>query len=290
MQGAVRFIRDGLAADEPVMVAVRLPKIELLESALNGDGGRVIFRDMADLGSNPARIIPAWQQFLDDHGRGGGIRGIGEPIWPGRDGADLVEAHIHEALINHAFRSADGFLLECPYDELALPAGVIATARQTHPHYDSQDGVSGHVGSFDTLTWDELPPVAADATTLTFGERDLGWVRAIAASAAKSARLGDDAVSAVRLAVTELATNAIRHGGGHGTLRVWREPSRLCCQIDDSGEGITDPLVGRLRPHLDRSEGCGLWLVNHLCDLMQIRSTHAGTAVRIHLNLGTPEA
>jgi len=288
VEGALRFIRDGLAAGEPVMVAVRQPKIDLLEAALNGDGGRVIFRDMAEVGSNPGRIIPAWQRFLDDHGGGGGIRGIGEPIWPGRDGAELVESHIHEALINRAFASADDFLLECPYDESALPPEVIATARRTHPHHDCDGEARPDVTSLDTLTWDELTPPAADATTLAFGERDLPSVRVAAAVAARSAGLREHTVGAVPLAVTELATNAVRHGGGHGTLRLWQEPARLCCQVDDGG-CITDPLVGRLRPCADRPDGRGLWLANHSCDLMQIRSTDAGTSVRVHVNTGADE-
>ena len=287
VDGALRFIRDGLAAGEPVMVAVRQPKIELLESALNGDGGRVIFRDMADVGSNPARIIPAWQQFLDDHARGA-IRGIGEPIWPGRDRADLIEAHVHEALINRAFASAAGFLLECPYDESALSPEVIAIARRTHPHHDSAGDVCADVESLDTLAWDELSPVPADATRLPFGRGDLGRVRAMAASAARSLGFGERAVNDVRLAVTELAANAVRHGGGRGVLGVWREPSRLCCQVDDRGR-IVDPLVGRRLPEPGRPDGRGLWLANQVCDLVQIRSNRAGTSVRVHVKIGANE-
>ena len=283
--GALGFIREGLALGEPVMVALPLRKIEWLESALNGDGGRVIFRDMDELGANPAHIIPAWQRFLDDHARADGIRGIGEPIGPDRVGADLVEVHIHEALINSAFASADGFLLECPYDELALAPSVITTAKRTHPHH----GPGADCAVFappDTLGWDVLSPPAADATTLDFGEWDLHEVRSVVATAARYAGLSEPACGDLVLAANELATNTLRHGSRSGTLRVWQESANLCCQVDDAGR-IGDPMVGRIQPRLGRPGGRGLWLANRVCDLVQIRSTDHGTSVRLHVTVST---
>jgi anti-sigma regulatory factor (Ser/Thr protein kinase) len=56
------------------------------------------------------------------------------------------------------------------------------------------------------------------------------------------------------------------------------------CEVRDRGR-IVEPLVGRLPPPLDRHGGRGLWLVNHLCDLVQIRSTEAGSVVRVHMRL-----
>jgi anti-sigma regulatory factor (Ser/Thr protein kinase) len=81
--------------------------------------------------------------------------------------------------------------------------------------------------------------------------------------------------------VNELATNAIRHAHGGGVLRVWRVPGQVICQIEDSGH-IHDPLAGRRTPALDGAGGVGLWTVNQLCDLVQVRTTDAGTMVRVH--------
>ena len=50
------------------------------------------------------------------------------------------------------------------------------------------------------------------------------------------------------LAVNEVMTNVVRHGGGIGQLRLWlgRE---LRCQIIDHGSGFDpDPFLGRRRP------------------------------------------
>jgi hypothetical protein len=48
---------------------------------------------------------------------------------------------------------------------------------------------------------------------------------------------------------------------------------------------IDDPLAGRERPAGLHDGGRGLWMVNHLCDLVQVRSSPAGTVVRLRLDL-----
>ena len=81
--------------------------------------------------------------------------------------------------------------------------------------------------------------------------------------------------------MTEVATNSIRHGSGGGTLRLWRQEDALVCEVTDPGH-ITDPLVGRRTPSPATQGGRGLWLANQLCDLIQVRSTPAGTTIRLH--------
>src|SRR4051812_23883915 len=71
LDGVVPFVRDGIASGEPVMVAVIEERAALLRDALGSDGADVHFVDMAQLGHNPARIIPGWQRFLDQHGPAG---------------------------------------------------------------------------------------------------------------------------------------------------------------------------------------------------------------------------
>jgi anti-sigma regulatory factor (Ser/Thr protein kinase) len=87
-------------------------------------------------------------------------------------------------------------------------------------------------------------------------------------------------VDALAVAVTELATNSVRHGGGTGTLAMWSEPGAAIVEVSDSGH-LADPLTGRRRPVLSQEGGRGIYLVNQLCDLVQLRSSPRGTAVRI---------
>jgi hypothetical protein len=134
LAGTVPFIRHGLDAGEPVLVVESRDKIDALRQALGEDAvARVMFADMGEVGANPARIIPAWREFVDTHGRGGKrLRGIGEPIWSGRSAEELVECQRHESLLNVAFASGQAWYLLCPYDTAKLDGAVIAEARRSH--------------------------------------------------------------------------------------------------------------------------------------------------------------
>ena len=72
--GTSAFIRDGLASDEPTLVVVSAKKIGMLRENLGRDAHGVLFADMNNVGLNPARIIPAWQSFVDEH------RASGRPL------------------------------------------------------------------------------------------------------------------------------------------------------------------------------------------------------------------
>ncbi|GAA0802673.1 hypothetical protein Sya03_03950 [Spirilliplanes yamanashiensis] len=84
------------------------------------------------------------------------------------------------------------------------------------------------------------------------------------------------------VAVNELLTNAVRHGGGEGRLRLWRSGGAVVCEVADSGEGFAPPDAGPAhKPAPDTPGGWGLWLAGELTDHMEIESRTDGTTVRI---------
>jgi hypothetical protein len=92
-----------------------------LHDALDGQAGQVEFVDISEVGRNPARLIPVWQWFLDTRSSPRRpVRGIGEPIWPGRRPEEILEIQLHEALLNIAVDPEIPFWLVCPYDAGAL--------------------------------------------------------------------------------------------------------------------------------------------------------------------------
>ena len=106
---------DGFRHEAFLYAVVDAAKIAALRAVLDGDAERVQFPDMATVGRNPARIIPAWQAFVDQHSaKGQRLLGISEPIWAGRSPDELIECHHHEALLNEAFVDTAGFWLLCP--------------------------------------------------------------------------------------------------------------------------------------------------------------------------------
>ncbi|MEY9930496.1 anti-sigma regulatory factor (Ser/Thr protein kinase) [Catenulispora sp. GP43] len=291
---AAAFVRDALEHEQPVLIAVIEPRRSLLHDELGPDAQHVEFLDMWTLGRNPARIIPAWQQWVERHqGSPRGFRGIGEPIWAERSPQALLECQIHEQLLNTAFDDGPPWWLLCPYDTEGLPEPVITRAHDTHPGildgeaHRRSTRYPHHELSFGSMFAMPLPdPDPAQVRCQhSFGLEDLTVLRTEVDTDARALGLPPARATDLVLAVNELITNSIRHGGGHGTLRLWQEQDELVCEVRDRGL-IDDPLIGRRRPRLDRPGGAGLWLTNQLCDLVQIRSTlETGTIVRIRVAL-----
>ena len=290
LAGALRFLREGLARGEPAMVVVSARKIALLRDALGADAERVRFADVRDVGANPARVIPAWSAFLREAGGGGlSLRGIGEPLYPERSPAERVEWDRHESLLNLAFASAVDFRLLCPYDVSALEPSAIAWAHRTHPLVSDADGRVRQSAAFHGLgvaaepCRAPLPAPPADAQAIAIMPAGLTALRAMvarrAARAGLSARRNEDLV----LAVNELATNTIRHGGGAGTLTIWDTAAALVCEVTDAGH-VADPLAGRILPEPGQVGRYGLWLVNQLCDLVEQRAAPGGNLVRVSMS------
>jgi anti-sigma regulatory factor (Ser/Thr protein kinase) len=290
LAGTVPFVRDAVAREGSVLVALGAGRTRLLREALGADAGPVRFAEMEELGRNPSRIIPAWRDFVAEHADSDRpVRGIGEPIWPGRTAAEIDECHRHEALLNLAFAGVSDWWLLCPYDTRGLDEQVVADARRTHPHL-VEAGATADSAAYSApprvlAPGERLPVPAAGVLEVPFTRDDLAALRAIVADRARRAGLRSPRRSDLVLAVNELATNSVRHARGGGVLRVWEEAGELVCEVEDEGR-IRDPLAGRVRPVDDRPGGRGLWMVNHLCDFVQLRVVPTGSLVRVRMTVG----
>jgi anti-sigma regulatory factor (Ser/Thr protein kinase) len=286
------FIEGAVEQEEPIMVALSSGKIAALRANLDDTADKVLFVDMEELGKNPARIIPGWQEFLSAHPRSSGrLRGIGEPIVPWRDAAQLAECQRHEALLNVAFAVRDFWLL-CPYDTSSLQARVIDEARRNHPFvYENRNsGPSHDFAGNDVLaepSREPLPPPPEQVKCLRFQAGDLPDIRLFVSLHAAYAGLGAERVAEIVLAANEIATNSLRHGGGQGTVRAWEEAGWFVCEFEDEGL-IADPMIGRIRPAATNSGGRGLWIANQICEVVQIRFTDVGSIVRLRSRIDPP--
>ena len=283
------FVREGLAQDEAVVVVEPQARLELLHTSLGSDAGGVEWFDMLEAGANPARIIPLWADVVAEHaGTGRGLRGVGEPAHAGRRAAEFVECEIHEALLNLAFGAGPPWRLLCPYDR-RLPAAVRAVAMRTHPVWRDAERTAPS-GSWvpmddgvDLATLPACAPLAPPTDVVLrgeFGRRDVPAVRRTVRQFALSCALSVEQADNLELAASELASNCVRHGGGGGSIAMWREPDAVIVEFTDSGR-LTDPLVGRRRPDAQAEGGMGVFLVHQLCDLVQVRSGPQGTTVRV---------
>jgi len=283
LAAAVPYLRDGLQAGQPALVAVGPDQTRLLQGELGADSELIRFADMRKVGRNPASIIPIWAEFVDENDTLP-VRGIGEPIWAARSPAALEECQRHECLLNTAFDRGSAWDLLCPYDAGSLGDEILEQVAHSHPVI-TREGRSEPSASFvrdgDTFAG-TLPPPGAEPEVLVFGLAGLGEVRRRVTAAAERASMAPPEVADLVTATSELAANSVMHGGGQGTLRLWQEDERLLAEVQDRGL-IEEPLVGRIRPDVNQEGGRGLWLANQLCDLVQIRSGAEGTTVRLHV-------
>lgn len=286
LAGISSFVAPALTAGEPVAIAVPGPeKVDLVREAINAEAADVELLDMAELGGNPGRIIAAVQGMIER--RGGRLHYVGEPIWPGRSPEEIREATRHEALINLAW-SAEEVRVLCPYDASALDDAILRDAECTHPGL-VRDGRLAASPSYrgpvpPAACEAPLPNPPADSVSLPFDAAELAYIRTLVAERAVAAGLGRERAAELVLAVNELTTNSVKHAGAGGVLHVWSEPGRVICQVQDGGR-IADPLAGRRRG-VPGTGGLGLWMVNQLCDLVEVRTDAAGSTVRVHVRGG----
>jgi anti-sigma regulatory factor (Ser/Thr protein kinase) len=283
LAGCVRsFVEHDRRA--PVLIAAPGPSLDLLRGHLGSTSGRLRWADIAAIGANPARIIPAVRAFADSH-RGRAVRCVIEALWDGRTAEQRRETVRHDALVNQAFSDVPVIIL-CAYD--AALAGVAAVAELTHPVL-IRDGTRRPSTGYDAAAvfpegYDEpLEPAPADAVALAYRENPRA-VRAFAAKHAWSAGMAVERIKDLIIAVGELAANTYRHTTGSGVLSVWVAGHELICQIRDSGH-IADPLAGRHPPAPGGTGGHGLWIVHQLCDLVEIRTAPGDTWIRLHMRL-----
>ncbi|MGN6250474.1 MAG: anti-sigma factor RsbA family regulatory protein [Marmoricola sp.] len=273
------FVREARAQERAVLLALPPWSADAVQPEI-ADLDDVVMVDMLDL-HNPGRIMSEIQSFVDGHA-GRPVSVVGEPAWPDRGAEELAEVARHEALVNLALAGAPVHAL-CAYDASALGADVLEDAVSTHPVV-REGGAERRVDIADPVTfWRDRGRLAAaprTALSLRLDLRGLSSMRRLVADHALVAGVEPDRVDDLLVAVSELVNNAVRHGTGHPELRLWTEPTAVVVEVHNDGV-LADPLAGRRRPEEAEGRGWGLWLVNQLCDLVQLDAADGATTVRV---------
>jgi anti-anti-sigma factor len=117
-----------------------------------------------------------------------------------------------------------------------------------------------------------------------FDDGSLYALRAAVAAHASRAGLSEGRTGDLVLVVHELAANAIRHGAGHGRLRLWTAAGAVRCEITDDGPAEADPDAARWPVE----SGHGLWLARQVADQASLDSGPSGTVAAVSFALGPP--
>jgi anti-sigma regulatory factor (Ser/Thr protein kinase) len=282
------FLRAGAGRDERMIMVAERDRLIDVRDELGTDAAAVTFVDMAVAGRNPGRILPVFQQFVHAEESGRAMRGLGEAMYPGRSAAALAEVQLHELLLNSAHCQGWDLWLRCPYDTTELDATGLAAMQASHPQLAGEAApnfrADGHAHSFFATELSPVPHGARSCHLILAGRDDLAAARQFVRRAASDLGLGGTRLDDLITAVNEVVTNSMRHGDGAAVVSVWRADGTLTCDVRDGG-WIRDLLVGRMVAAASSTGGRGLWLVNHLCDLVQIRSSPAGTSVRMYFDV-----
>jgi anti-sigma regulatory factor (Ser/Thr protein kinase) len=284
LAGIHDFVEAGQSAGEPVLVAMPASRLPPGWNLPAGSAGARSL-DTADIGRNPARLMPLVRAFVDEH-TGHRVRVVCELAWAARSAPELSEVARYEMMANLAFAATPMTML-CPYDVARLPGSAITAACASHPwvrqggserdNRDYRNAANGHARPQPSLL---VPP---GARVLSYRD-DLRPVRALVAAEAARAGLSGSRRTDLVIAASEVAANTLKHTDGAGLVRIWVTANEILCQFEDSGH-IADPLAGYGRPASDEPGGQGLWLVNQVCDLAEIRTSAFGTTIRLHMFL-----
>jgi anti-sigma regulatory factor (Ser/Thr protein kinase) len=277
------FLGPALDREEPVLIAAQSDTLSGFRTAFIGSRTHIDLAPMEEVGRNPGRLISVWSDFLDRHGAAGRtVWGIGEPIYAGRDQAEIEESETYEQSLNGAFTEpAFNLHLGCPFDTASLPTSVLDDLTGSHPFIGS--GATSRTN--ENFLADERPErqlspaLIDDDEFVPFTEQSLGAMRKKLAEDGRRFGVEENRIPDLVLAVNEIATNSIRYTGS-GSLGVWQAGRRVICEIRDSGF-IEDQLIGLRRPGVTEERGRGIWFAHQVSDLIQLRTKPSGTTVRI---------
>jgi len=280
------FVCAGQSAGEPVLAVLPPDSLQQAQSVLAARAAQVQWTSMLEVGGNPACLLSVYQDWIDAHP--GPVRVIGEPVWPGRSYAETTECLRHEALLNRELAGASVSAL-CPYDAARLDPAVLMGAELTHPQLVDDAGrrwpSERYDASLDFATgarWPQREPTEPVSEHVFRG--DLQSLRHAVAGDMVVGVLDRERRSDLVFATSEAAANALKHGDGTGTVRLWRDGDAIVSEVVTQSS-VADPLAGRRRPDRSADDGRGLWLINQICDLVELRSDARATVLRMHVRV-----
>jgi anti-sigma regulatory factor (Ser/Thr protein kinase) len=133
----------------------------------------------------------------------------------------------------------------------------------------------------DTLV--EKTKKSGASEQVAFDVQNLAAVRRYVLTRALAAGLTVDRAMELVAATGEAAANAIEHGPGFVTLKLWSEPEAFVCEVSDPAGRLRDSNAGAFPPALEAEGGRGMWLIRQFCDLVEIEAGTAKTTVRMRL-------
>ncbi len=285
----VPFLLGGLDAGEPTL-AVMSPEHEVLLQRELGPGSGVSFLPAPAEYARPADAIRSHRARFDDLLAAGAerIRIVGDVPVPA--GPRWDEWARYEAAANTAFADYPLWGL-CPYDATALTDAVLGDLVAAHPHVAHDGDHHPNPGFVDPARFHEHrpppdpDPLQSPPPAAVLADLDAATARATAATIAARAGLEARRVEDLLVGVSELVTNAHRHGAPPVLFEAWAGPGRVLVSVTDGGKGPADATVGLQRSG-QAVGGLGLWMAHQMADDVVLGFGVEGFTVRAGVGRG----
>jgi anti-sigma regulatory factor (Ser/Thr protein kinase) len=280
---ALPFLREGLEAGEGAIVAHTKPGLAMMREAFGADAEHVRFVDVSSSYTRPARTLASYHEvYAEQLRRTPTLRAVAD-VQFGPDPAEWDLWTGYEAVFNRSFGHLPACVL-CSYNANGTPDAILEGVWQTHPEVVAGDEwrTSDYYEDPDELLrrLTPTPEPLPELRSIQFG-RDPEQFRERLARELVAEKVSEVKALEMLLAATEVARNAVEHGGGVEEVRVGRGDGRFVCEIVDRGIGFDDPTAGYIAPR--PGVGRGLWVARQLTWRIEFFSSPAGFTARIWL-------
>jgi anti-sigma regulatory factor (Ser/Thr protein kinase) len=280
VERSVAFLKEGLDAGEGAIVAHSRTGLARMREALGPDAERVALLDVGSTYVRPAWTVATYYgAFVDRLRTAPTVRAVAD-VQFGSTFADEGEWARYEAITNVAYSHLPVWVV-CTYDANELPDQVVDAAARTHSEllgdeWHESDHFEEPRELVRSLT--PAPKPLPDLRSFAVGD-DLERFRERLAREMVAERMPEAKILDVLVAASEVAANAIRHGGGIAEVRVGEAEGRFVCEVVDRGSGFDDPMAGYLAPRDGTGEG--LWVARRLTWDLESFHSPRGFTVRI---------
>lgn len=279
-------VREGLDRGEAVLVCLDEPRRAALAAGLGAAGEAVTYIEQGTRYERPPVAMATLHRFT------AGALAAGAPAVWSIGAIDMTGTAADDQWIRYESAVDDvlGHLplrAVCAFDVDRVPSAVLDSVQRAHRHLRHGDGPRqasmAHAGDVvvDRATRASLGAATLAVPSLEVEVADVAAIREAVLAAAGDV-LGPERRQDLALVVSEMATNAVRHGRPPACLRAWRRTAGVVVQAVDHGDGIADPYAD-LRPPPGGENGYGLWLIGQLADRMAVERRDGATVVTAEL-------
>jgi len=277
---SLAFLKEGLEAGEGGIVAHTRDGIAMMREALGRDADRVSFVDVGGVYTRPAHALAAYcGALLRELREAPSVRAVADlQIGPSREEWDEWVAY--EAMTNVAYAHLPAWVV-CTYDVNGVPDPVLDAMATTHSEVLGAGWQASEQFEDPRELMRRLAPEPEPLPQLRSlpGGDDLERFRERLARELMAAHVPETTALDMLVAGTEVAANAVRHGGGIEEVRTGTAAGRFVCEVVDRGGGFDDPATGYLVPR--DGSGSGLWIARQLAWRLESFDSPRGFTVRL---------